>query len=114
MTLQVAPQKNFPTQDFSHDKKNAVEEEEMPSLPTDKDALRVGVLERKSIDTKGIVWTERLVILTEDICYFTTIDHTVLDFICMKDMTEYDLVEDEDLQKKRHDGGRFSHCSRKS
>jgi hypothetical protein len=74
MTLQVAPQKNFPPQDS--DKKNAIEEGEMSSLPPDKDTLRVGVLERKSIDTKGIVWTERLVMLTEEICYFATIDRT--------------------------------------
>ncbi len=100
MTAHVAPQKNFLSQDFSPNKKKAVEEDAMPSLPSDKDALFVGVLERKSIDTKGIVWTERLVMLTEEICYFATIDRTVLDFIFMKDMTECDLVEDEDLQKK--------------
>jgi hypothetical protein len=92
--------KNFLSQDFSPNKKKAVEEDAIPSLPSDKDALFVGVLERKSIDAKGIVWTERLVMLTEEICYFATIDRTVLDFIFEKDMTEYDLVEDEDLQKK--------------
>ena len=37
---------------------------------------------------------------TEEICYFATIDRTVLDFIVMKDMAECDLVEDEGLQKK--------------
>ena len=57
-------------------------------------------MERKSIDTKGIVWTKRLVMLTEEICYFATIDRTVLDFIYMKDMAECDLVDDEDLKKK--------------
>ena len=72
----------------------------MPALPPDKDALRVGFMDRKSIDAKGIVWTKRLVMLTEEICYFATIDRTVLDFIYMKDMSQCDLVDDEDLKKQ--------------
>ena len=92
------PQKHSPLKDTTETQHTP--EEVIPALPPDKDSLRVVFMERKSIDTKGIVWTKRLVMMTEELRYFTTIDHTILNFIYIKDMSECDLVHDEDLKKK--------------
>lgn len=96
--VKAGPQNHSPSKDAAEPQHTP--EEVMPALPPYEHALRVGFMERKSIDTKGIAWTKRLVMLTEEICYFATIDRTVLDFIYMKDMAECDLVDDEDLKKK--------------
>ena len=80
--VKAGTQKHSPSKDAAETQHTP--EEVMPALPPDKDALRVGFMERKSINAKGIVWTKRLVMLTEEICYFATIDRTVLDFIYMK------------------------------
>jgi hypothetical protein len=66
-------------------------------MPPEKQCKRVGVMDRKYIDTTGIFWDETLLMLTEDVLYFSRAEERlVLDFIHTKDLKECEVREDED------------------
>jgi len=68
-------------------------------MPPEDAALRVGFMERKFIDTTGILWNKMLLMLTEDALYFSKAEdeqRIVLDFIYTKDLNECEVREDED------------------
>jgi len=67
----------------------AFSEEAEVFMPNEKDILKSGVMNRKSIDTKGIAWTLRLVVVTESTIYFAKADDPrceVLDYIDLTDI----------------------------
>jgi len=76
------------------------DEEEAPTfLPRERESLRCGVMAKKSIETRGIVWTPRLVLLTKDKIYFAKPEdpaREVIDYIQLADLVECDLGEDQD------------------
>jgi hypothetical protein len=43
-------------------------------MPPEKQCKRVGVMDRKYIDTTGIFWDETLLMFTEDVLYFSRSD----------------------------------------
>ena len=57
-------------------------------MPKGKDAIKSGVMSKKSIDTRGITWTPRLVVVTESTVYFAKTDDrgVVLDYIDLTDI----------------------------
>jgi hypothetical protein len=64
-------------------------EEDARFMP--KQSLRVGCLQKKSINTKGIVWTKRRVMLTEDELMFARVEdpeRRLLDYIALEDIVE--------------------------
>jgi len=74
------------------------EDDEAPkSLPHERESIRCGMMAKKSIETRGIGWTPRLVLLTKDKIYFATPeDRKVIDYIQLADLVECDLGEDQD------------------
>ena len=68
-------------------------------MPKDSECLRIGCLQRKSINTKGIVWDKRIVCLTEDMLMFAQVEDSergVIDYINLQDVVECELKDDED------------------
>jgi hypothetical protein len=68
-------------------------------MPPEQECLRAGVLQRKSIGTRGFEWADRLVVLTEDALLFGKPDdseRTISDYILLHDVVECELKEDED------------------
>ena len=68
-------------------------------MPPERECLRAGVLQRKSIGTRGVEWTDRLVMLTEDALLFGKpgdSERTISDYILLHDVVECELKEDED------------------
>ena len=75
-------------------------EEEIMYMPKESNCIRFGCLQKKSINTKGIVWDKRLVSLTDEMIMFTRVedtDRTVIDYINLVDVVECELKDDEDL-----------------
>ena len=55
---------------MSADSEHHDEDREGPTHMPKTGSLRVGCLQKKSISTKGIEWSKRLVMLTEDMILF--------------------------------------------
>ena len=90
------------------------------NAPAPNECLRVGILQQKNLDTKGVVWFERLVMLTSERIYICKKDKSsassekctpdnsiwgatiVLDYINLWEMVECDLTGDEEqiMQKQ--------------
>ena len=60
-------------------------------MPKDP-AIKLGVMSKKSLDTKGIAWTPRLIMLTESTVFFAKADdprRVVLDYIDLCDIVSW-------------------------
>ena len=78
---------------------NEAEDFQNMFMPKESECLRIGCLQRKSINTKGIVWDKRIVCLTEDMLMFAQIEDSergVIDYIHLQDVVECELKDDED------------------
>ena len=83
------------------------DDEEPTILPRERETIRCGVLAKKSIETRGIVWTPRLVLLTKDKIYFAKAEdpaRAVIDYIRLSDLVECDLGEDPDPMSSEPEG----------
>ena len=60
------------------------------------------MIDKKSIDTKGVIWDRRLLVLTKERLLIATAndpEHRILDFIYVRDIVECELKEDESPEK---------------
>ena len=80
---------------------HSTEDEGPICMPNERQCLRIGILSKKSIDTKGVAWLKRLLMLTDDMLLFSRVDdpeRRVVDYIHLCDIVECDVKEDEDSQ----------------
>jgi Ca2+-binding EF-hand superfamily protein len=67
-------------------------------MPPDSEAFRVGIMERKFMDTSGVIWKKMCLMLTEDVLYFSKAEDSqrlVLDFIYTRDLNECEVKSAE-------------------
>ena len=71
------------------------------SGPKDSECLRIARAFKKALDTTGVVWKERTMMLTKDRIVYSEVgdpERTVLDYIELFDMVECEVIKHGDSE----------------
>jgi len=65
-------------------------------LPPAEECIRTGVMQKKSIDTRGVLWEDRYLALTRDRLLISKVEdesRRVFDYVLLKDIVECEIKE---------------------